>query len=180
MTRPDYRDAIGALNIIKHLADFGPHVAGTLPLGLETEKSDIDVLCETVDIDRFAQKVWALYSDRTGFRMRQWLSNGQPVIASFTAYGWEFEIYGSTEPVERQPGWLHFTVERRLLSLGGASFREKIMELRHSGSKTEPAFWAALRQSGNAYSGMLSLLDRSDDALAKLLTDAGFNVQSEL
>jgi hypothetical protein len=54
------------------------------------------------------------------------------------------------------------------------------MELRHSGFKTEPAFWSALRQSGNAYSGMLSLLDRSYDALAKLLTDAGLNAQTEL
>lgn len=175
MTRRSYLGAIDALNILKDLTHFDPHVAGTPPLGLHTAKSDIDILCHSVSINHFVETLWALYSDQTGFHVWQWASDGRPVVARFTAHTWDFEIFGSAEPVERQPGWQHFLVEHRLLALGGPSFRAKVMELRHAGLKTEPAFWSVLNQSGDPYSGMLSLIDWSDQAMAGLLQNAGFN-----
>jgi hypothetical protein len=175
MTRPSYLGAIDALNILSDLIDFDPHVAGTPPLNLHTEISDIDILCQSIDLDHLADTLWALYSDRAGFHMWQWATDGRPVIARFTAHTWDFEIFGSIEPVRRQRGWQHFSVEQRLLLLGGPSFRAKVMELRNAGFKTEPAFWSALNQSGEAYSGMLSLFDWSDETMAGLLQDAGFN-----
>lgn len=175
MTRPSYLGAIDALNILKDLTHFDPHVAGTPPLGLHTAKSDIDILCHCVSIDHFVETLWALYSDQTRFHVWQWASDGRPVVARFTAHTWDFEIFCSAEPVKRQPGWQHFLVEHRLLALGGSSFRAKVMELRYAGLKTEPAFWSALKQSGDPYSGMLSLFEWSDEAIAGLLQNAGFN-----
>lgn len=174
MTRPYYRDAIEALTILSHLTDFDPHIVGTPLLGLHTDESDIDILCEAADLDYFARRLWALYSDRAGFRIWQWSSTDRPIVASFIAYGWEFEIFGSTEAVKQQPGWIHFSVERRLLKLGGSLLRRRVMEHRNAGLKTEPAFWSSLKQPGNPYCGMLSLFDRSDDDLAELLKAAGF------
>ncbi len=51
------------------------------------------------------------------------------------------------------------------------------MKLRQAGLKTEPAFWSALNQSGEPYSGMLSLSVQSDDVLAELLQNAGFTAE---
>ncbi|WP_349677266.1 DUF4269 domain-containing protein [Rhizobium sp. UBA1881] len=99
------------------------------------------------------------------------------MIAGFIAHGWEFEIFGSTAPVERQPGWRHLEVEQRLLALGGPSFRATVMKLRQAGLKTEPAFWSALNQSGAPYSGMLSLSVQSDDVLAEHLQNGDFTAE---
>ncbi|RYE61410.1 MAG: DUF4269 domain-containing protein [Oxalobacteraceae bacterium] len=104
MTRRSYLGAIDALNILKDLTHFDPHVAGTPPLGLHTAKSDIDILCHSVSIDHFVETLWALYSDQTGFHVWQWASDGRPVVARFTAHTWDFEIFGSAEPVERHIG----------------------------------------------------------------------------
>jgi hypothetical protein len=174
MTRAHYRDAINALNILSDLADFDPHVAGTLPLGLQTNGSDIDILCSSDDLDSLTERVWSLYAAESGFRMWRWASAGRPVVASFEAHGWEFEIFGSTEPVEHQQGWRHFEVERRLLLLAGEPLRSRVMKLRQAGFKTEPAFWSALNRSGSAYCGMLSFHNFSDDHLAEILREAGF------
>jgi hypothetical protein len=40
--------------------------------------------------------------------------------------------------------------------------------------KTEPAFWSALAQKGDAYLGLLSLERATDDELRAMLEAAGF------
>jgi hypothetical protein len=174
MTRPDFRSAVEDLGLLQGLADFDPHVAGTPPLGLTMATSDIDVLCQAADLSSFAQRVWSLYAGQDAFRIWQWVSEGRPLIATFEAHGWVFEIFADRHPVEAQPGWRHFEVERRLLSLGGERLKARVMDLRNAGAKTEPAFWSALHGSGNPYSGMLSLYELPDEALRSILGAAGF------
>lgn len=44
LTRIDYSIAVHQLGILKALAGYDPHIAGTPPLGIHTETSDIDIL----------------------------------------------------------------------------------------------------------------------------------------
>lgn len=156
------------------LEAFDPHVAGTPPLGLDLPTSDVDVLCHAPDLAAFASVLWHAYKDRPRFSIRQWIGVPRPVIASFEAEGWTFEVFGSTQPVHEQAGWRHFLVERRLLELGGAAFRQSVMRYRLDGLKTEPAFAAALGLAGDPYVAMLDLGERSDSELAGALATAGF------
>jgi Domain of unknown function (DUF4269) len=156
------------------LAEFDPHLAGTLPLGLNLPTSDLDILCHTAEPDMFAVALWVAFSGETDFSLRQWIVADRPVIASFTAYGWPFQVFGQKKPVCEQNGWRHFLVERRLLRLGGTTFRAAIMRERALGVKTEPAFAAALRLNGDPYLALLDL-ERCDNAsLSHLLIRAGF------
>lgn len=174
MNRCSYIDAVKATDILRRLAAFQPHIAGTPPLGVDTETSDIDILCHAADADLFAETVWALFSGEDDFRMWQWTGNGWPLLASFRAHQWEFEIFGGREPVERQVGWRHYDAERRLLALGGLPFRQAVQKARASGLKTEPAFWSALAQNGDAYKGMFELCEWPDARLRQMLAEAGF------
>lgn len=106
--------------------------------------------------------------------MHQWIGGGRPVIASFTAHGWLFEIFAAVEPVADQAGWRHFLVEQRLLSLGGARFRDAVMALRRQGLKTEPAFARALGIGGDAHDALLGLQAGGDAGLIGVLRGAGF------
>ncbi len=174
MGRPSYSDALAQTAILETLGPFDPHVAGTPPLGLDLPGSDIDILCHAPDLPAFAQHVWEAVHERDGFAIRQWIADGRPVVASFQAEGWRFEIFGQALPVEQQWGWRHFRVEQRLLVLGGTALRKAVMHIRCRGAKTEPAFAEALRLPGDPYQALLQLSHQPDSALASCLAEAGF------
>ena len=172
--RCGYREAIRRSGVLEALRDFDPHIAGTPPLGLDLPTSDIDILCHATDPDALLTSLWRAFSHRPEFRVWQWRSAGRPIIASFNAEGWSFEVFGSAVPVEQQLGWRHYQIERRLLELGGRPFREAIMARRRLGAKTEPAFWDVLGGLGDPYAGMARLADLDDADLKRWLKQGGF------
>lgn len=177
MTRTGYLEAVDRTRLMTILAQYDPHLAGTPPLGLDLPTSDVDVLCCARDYVAFATTLWNAYGNEADFSLRQWTTQGRPVIGSFTAHDWRFEIFGHSKAVRRQPGWRHFVVERRLLALAGAEFQKAVIEKRVSGIKTEPAFALLLGLRGNPYRAVLDLESHSDRQLALLLAAAGFEVQ---
>ena len=166
--------ALARCGVLAALASFRPRIAGTPPLGLDLPGSDIDVLCFAPDAHAFAVTVWRNFSAATAFTMKQLLRAPRPVVASFEVSGWRIELYGEAIPVEQQRGWRHFAVERRLLALGGAGLRAAVLVHRHLGMKTEPAFGAALRLTGDPYLALLDLSEQDDKTLAAMLHTEGF------
>ena len=169
MQRPSYLEATGNVPIASIPEAFDPHLVGTPPLGLDLPASDIDVLCHAPDPVRFTSALWQACADRPHFSIRQGIDRTRPVIASFEADGWRFELFGATAPVHRQDGWRHFDVELRLLRLAGAAFRCSVMAHRGRGLKTGPAFAAALGLPGDPCHEMSRLCDRSDMELVRIL-----------
>jgi hypothetical protein len=96
------------------------------------------------------------------------------VIASFIAHGWPFQVFGQKKRVDEQNGWRHLIAERRLLRLGGPTFRAAVMHERSRGAKTEPAFATVLRLKGDPYLALLDLGRCDDGRLNDLLVRAGF------
>ncbi|MDR6102602.1 hypothetical protein QE369_002799 [Agrobacterium larrymoorei] len=174
ITRPHFEIAVQQLGVLKALRAYNPRVAGTPPLGVETEKSDIDILCHAPDANAFLTDVQNAYGTMSDVRIWQWVSKDRPIIVTFHAHGWDFEIFASPQPVALQNGWRHFEIERRLLALGGENFKKAIKLLRQQGLKTEPAFWSALGEIGDSYRGLLSLEVATDDALQEKLAHLGF------
>jgi hypothetical protein len=159
---------------MRALAEFDPHLAGTLPLGVDLPTSDLDILCHAAEPEAFAVTLWAAYSGETEFSLRQWISADRPVIASFIAHGWPFQVFGQKKPVKEQNGWRHFIAERRLLKLGGPTFRAAIMRERSCGVKAEPAFATVLGLKGDPYLAVLDLGRCDNGRLNDHLVRAGF------
>lgn len=168
---PHYRDAIARVGVLDALNAFDPHVAGTPPLGLDLPGSDIDILCHAPDAGAFEAVLRGAFSARPGFAVRRW-SDQVTVIATFTAQGWPFEIFGQPLPVAQQQGWRHFQVERTLLAMGGDPFRAAVMAYRRDGLKTEPAIAAVLGLEGDPYRALLAIAGQEREALT-----AGFSGQ---
>ncbi len=174
MERPSYQEALERLALMRRLAAYDPHVAGTPPLGLALPSSDIDVLCHASDATRFVEDVSAAFGAEEEFRVGRWSGGERAIIATFSAHGWPIEIFGHPTPVAEQAGWRHFLVERRLLALGGKAFHAAVMAERKRGLKTEPAFAAALKLGGDPYTALLALEQRSEEEQKALLKEAGF------
>jgi hypothetical protein len=172
--RRSYQDALAECGVLEALAQFNPHIAGTPPLGLDLPGSDIDVLCFAPDAPAFTGEVWRNFSGALAFTAKQLTRMPRPVVASFEVAGWRIELYGATIPVEQQRGWRHFAVEQRLLALAGEGLRMPLLALRERGMKTEPAFAAALKLSGDPYVALLDLGEQDDETLASMLQAAGF------
>ncbi|MEY9184505.1 hypothetical protein ABIG06_006094 [Bradyrhizobium sp. USDA 326] len=164
-----YEAAIGSSELLGELSGFDPRVVGTLPLGISTPTSDIDVVCQVSDAAAFAELVWRRYGACDGFALYQWRSSRRPVIARFEWGGWPFELFGDPRPVDQQEGWQHFEIERRLLALDDGRLRKAVVGHRGRGMKTEPAFAAVLGIAGNPYSGLLALGRESDAQLRSRL-----------
>ena len=172
MGRAGYREVVDRAGILAALKEFDPHIAGTPPLNLDVPTSDIDILCYAPDPCRFTLAVWKSFGSRQNFRMWQWSGTDRPVLATFEAHEWHFEIFGQARPVAEQAGWRHFVIERRLLALGGQSLASAVMAFRRNGLKTEPAFAAALKLAGDPYQTLLNMDNWTDEALSMLIRRA--------
>lgn len=159
--------AIEESRILETLAPFDPIMVGTIPLGIDTDSSDIDIVTswsgKTPD---------ALLKALSGYETRRLEINGRDtILARFSVNGVPFEIFAQEIPSSQQEAHLHFLVEERLLKFGGESLRSEIRSLRQSGLKTEPAFATALGLSGDPYRALLDLQMASPVTLTKILLD---------
>lgn len=144
------------------LAQFRPLIAGTFPLGIQVESSDLDVLCEVHDFARFTAVATGAFGHLDDFEVHE------PTI-NFTWHGTHVELFGQPLSVFEQHAFRHMVVEGRLLRLGGDALRERVMALKRAGVKTEPAFAEVLRLAGDPYDALLALESASDDRLRELL-----------
>ena len=173
MTVGHYASAVTSSAVMELLKPFDPRIVGTLPLGIAVPGSDIDIVCHAPDPNAFVDIVWAHYRSADDFLLYRWTSGTRPAIARFVWDGWPFELFGDLLPVDRQQGWIHFEVERRLLALDDGRLRRAVGKLRADGLKTEPAFAAVLGIPGDPYRGLLELSAETDVALRGRLAACG-------
>ena len=169
MTRPNYQEAIDQLALLDTLTDFDPVVIGTPPLGIATDKSDIDIACSASNLDvfaKFAKQQFAHYQD---FQLRDIDHLNEPAsVVTFKALDWEFELFCQTLKTAEQWGVRHFIVEQRLLNLC-PQLVEDITRLKEGGIKTEPAFAQVLALDGDPYEAVLKLETYTDEELSQLI-----------
>lgn len=163
------RDRLAREGVWQALARFHPVMAGSIPLGLDTEATDVDVLVEAGNLKAFRQQCTYTWGGRPGFSLaeREW--QGSPaVICRFPADSRLCEVFAQPRPVAEQQGFRHLIAEWRLLTAGGEALYHAVRAARMRGLKTEPAFAEVLRLEGDPYVALL--LDRcSDDTLQDIV-----------
>lgn len=164
--RDAYR-TLQTLDLFHTLQDYTPILVGTIPLDIDTEQSDLDILCEAHDLNRFQQDVTTAFGRQPRFRvLATWKDQLPALVAGFTAEGFPVEIFAQPRPVTDQNGYRHLVVEARLLALGGEEARVRIRELKRAGLKTEPAFARYFQLDGDPYQTLLHLAQLSEAELA--------------
>ena len=140
--------------IMESLHEFDPVLVGTIPIDIDLENSDLDIVCCWTDRNYFVKNMIRLFAGKQGFSIKNDESQNC-VIANFTIDHFEIEIFGQNIPVKMQMGYRHMIIQYQLLIKNGALFREKIIELKKQGYKTEPAFALLLGLQGNPYEELL-------------------------
>ncbi|WP_297332203.1 DUF4269 domain-containing protein [Flavobacterium sp.] len=143
--------------VIHHLQNFTPVLAGTIPLEINIDTSDLDIVCYWQDKQTFKDTVSQYFSSFKNYNLREADINGHAsVIANFVIEDFEIEIFGQNIPVTGQYGYRHMVIEYDILQQKGEDFKDRIIELKKQGYKTEPAFAILLGlKNNNPYEALL-------------------------
>lgn len=144
--------------IMELLMPYSPILVGTIPINIDIEGSDLDVLCEYQNKETFVNHIHQHFSSFPQFKLTETTINEQEtVLANFMADAFEIEIFGQKTPVKQQYGYRHMVIEHELLQRKSETFRQEIINLKKQGLKTEPAFAKALGLTGNPYEALLQV-----------------------
>ncbi len=149
-------DILTATDILGELAAYDPIVAGTFPLDIQIDGSDVDIICQYQDEAAFIDTLHRCFAGFNNFiytKVRH--TNPAAVLASFDVEGLSFEIFGQIISTEQQNAYRHMVIEHCILMQRGPDFKQKVIELKKQGFKTEPAFCMLLGLTGNPYEALL-------------------------
>jgi len=151
-------EALRHCNIFARIAEYEPVLVGSIPLGIDTEGSDVDIICYYTDVHQFKAELVSQFGNEQGFTLNQSEMYGlETVTANFIINGLQFEIFGQNIPIQMQLGYRHMLIEETVLRSHGERFRRDVIELKKQGMKTEAAFCRLLGIDGNPYLKILGL-----------------------
>jgi hypothetical protein len=149
--------AIMEINIFNELNTYDPVLCGTLPIGIDVEGSDLDIIMEVQEFDLFSGLLQTLYGNTDNFKIKRTTIRGKEVVkANFIFNNFEFELFGQTQPVHMQNAYIHMIIEHKLMQKI-PHLKEKVINLKKQGYKTEPAFCKVLGITGDPYIGLIKL-----------------------
>lgn len=108
--------AIIKLHIFEDLKSYSPILCGTIPLDIDTEESDLDIILNVTDLDLFKAKVNKLYGLHSSFKKKHtFIRNRNVLVTSFYSDGFEFQLFAQNQPTSKQYAYLHMIVEWQIL-----------------------------------------------------------------
>ena len=144
--------------LLKRLAAYSPLLVGTIPIDVDVETSDLDLLCVAADLDRFESDIRSHFGRAHAFTTWRRSLDGLPSqVARFKIGGFEIEIFGQDRIHREQLGFLHLVAEARLLAEAGEGARQDIRRLKVNQWKTEPAFCVVFYLPGDPYQTLAEL-----------------------
>lgn len=156
------------LRITEHLHAYSPTLAGTYPLGIEVPGSDLDILCEVYDLNKFERLIQSVFGQYQEFKQWRSVKQGfESVVCTFVTLEFVWEIFGQPRPITEQQAFRHLVVERLLLEHCTENARAAIRDLKLAGIKTEPAFAHYFLLEGDPYQHLANLYEAP---LEKILT----------
>ncbi|GAA5098350.1 DUF4269 domain-containing protein [Chryseobacterium ginsengisoli] len=141
--------------IFEKLKNYSPVLAGTIPIEIDVEGSDLDIICEVKNEIDFIEFLNQNFQNYNNFNLEKIIINGEKsIVLNFMLEEFPIEIFGQNKPVKRQNAYLHMIAEYKILQEKGEDFKQKIIELKKQGIKTEPAFGMLLGME-NPYEDLL-------------------------
>ena len=142
--------------ILSKLAEFDPILVGTIPINIDIENSDLDIICHWKNKIDFTEKLNSVFGKENEFTIREAIINDkESIIANFKINDFEIEVFGQNTPTKNQNGYKHMIIEHEILQSKGENFRLEIIKLKQNGYKTEPAFAFLLGLKGDPYVELL-------------------------
>lgn len=155
-----------ANSILEKLDKYKPILVGTIPIQIDIEDSDLDIVCYVEDNEEFRDDLVHHFQQERAFVISDNIKFSA-LKANFFMDDFEIEIFGQNIPTEKQNAYRHMLIEHQILLEKGEDFRFQTIALKNQGCKTEPAFAKLLALKGDAYETLLRLdcfVPRNDES----------------
>ncbi|MDQ0593333.1 hypothetical protein QFZ37_001702 [Chryseobacterium ginsenosidimutans] len=138
-------EILNKYQIFEKLKYYSPILTGTIPIEIDIEASDLDIICE-VDLrfegdflDDLMFSKFIPYDVEVNVEYPI-IDSEKCIVINFVLEDFPVEIFGQNKPVTEQNAYRHMIAEYKILQKKGEDFKQKIIELKKKGIKTEPAF----------------------------------------
>lgn len=149
-------EQLTANNIFTILNEFNPILVGTIPIKIDIDSSDLDIICFFKNKEQFISNLILNFENKSQFSIREIKINKvDSIVASFSLENFEIEIFGQNIPTKEQLGYRHMIIEHQILDAKDENFRLEIIRQKQNGLKTEPAFAKVLGLVGDPYEELL-------------------------
>lgn len=126
--------------IFQILNYYSPILAGTIPIEIDVEGSDLDIICKVEDKIKFEKFLIEKFKDFDFKIKKSNINNEESLVCNFELEEFPIEIFAQNKPTIEQNAYRHMIAEYKILQEKGEGFKEKIIDLKKKGIKTEPAF----------------------------------------
>lgn len=147
--------------IFEVLEHYSPILAGTIPIEIDVEGSDLDIICEVdfnFEEDFLDDIIWSkMIPMNVDLKAKCLHINGEKsLVINFKLEEFPIEIFAQNKPTIAQNAYRHMIAEYKILQENGKEFKQKIIDLKKKGIKTEPAFGVLLGLK-NPYEDLLKI-----------------------
>ena len=104
--------------VLEKLTPYHPILVGTIPINIDIENSDLDIICEVSDKNEFIDKLNALFGSEKNFTIHE-SPKFNAIKANFIIDSFEIEIFGQNTPTMQQNAYRHMLIEHKLLLAKG-------------------------------------------------------------
>jgi hypothetical protein len=99
-------------NIMTKLSLFDPLLVGTLPINIDIDSSDLDIICCYSDQKQFSEIVKDSFQKMESFKFWQYhKTNTAAMVANFRVEEFAIEIFGQGIPSRQQIAYQHMIIE---------------------------------------------------------------------
>lgn len=142
--------------VFQILEDFSPLLAGTFPIDIAIEASDLDIILESNNLEQLRQILRFSFENLPQFSLDIIsIKNEKILICQFQLEEFPVEIYAKNIATKQQNAYRHLLIEYQILQENDNDFKRNIIALKNSGLKTEPAFAQLLKLDGDPYQALL-------------------------
>src|SRR5215207_9371435 len=98
--------------VFENLHGFDPLLIGTIPLDIDIEKSDLDIICYWKNKNLFIETLIENFSHHCDFLLAEKkIRNRDTILASFQTDEFAIEVFGQNRPTKEQEGYVHMGIE---------------------------------------------------------------------
>ena len=142
-------------SVFENLHGFDPLLIGTIPLNIDIEKSDLDIICCWKSKNLFIETLIENFAHHRAFLLTEKkIANHETILATFQIDEFEIEIFGQNRPTKQQEGYRHMMIEHKILSSNDETFRQKIIYLKKARINHRTSFCKTIELSRRSLPGI--------------------------
>jgi hypothetical protein len=118
-------EVLNKYQIFSKLKICSPILAGTIPIEIDIEGSDLDIICEVKDMAEFEKLLLHVFPEFDLKVEKIIINEDECIVCNFELEEFSIEIFGQNKPTTEQNAYRHMIAEYKILQEKREDFKQK-------------------------------------------------------